>query len=167
MRMPMKMKKIFKSKLTMCIITGFLSHNSLAAVNFYDANTRTISVRFEQPVESATVYLAGENMFGRCIPARSLVYTMNYIHDAKNSNTTKAELASGLNARAKIVDAKIGTSYSREYGYTQHIQQRFFITLGGLAVRRLHYNIVYQRNGKRYSLGWQPDNGGGCTYNVL
>ncbi len=134
-----------------------LATSAFSAQQWYSSSwgDRTINVTFEQPVQAVSVYLAGTRN-GRCIPANSQVYSMNFV---SNSTVQRNDKLSGeLDARG------IKASASSQWSATRQNPAVFTKTYSDWGVRNLHYNIVYTRNGKRYQLGWQPDNGGGCTY---
>lgn len=136
------------------------SNTAYAATDFYDARSRTISVKFEQPVESVSVHIIGK-AHGKCLPAKSAVYVMNFV--PAQSVKSDRKLSVGLGLKSKKASGEIAASSADSA--TSETPAVFSYNYTGL-IRELHYNIVYTRGGTQYALGWRPDSDGGCTYEI-
>ena len=136
-----------------------LASHAHAAGDFISSN-RTVSVWFDQPVESVAVHVTGTRPGMGCIKPKSMVYVMNFLpaSEVVKNNEIAGKIAG---AYGKAINAEI--SAKMQTGATSKTPAVYSYNFTGL-VTNMHYNIVYTRGGKQFPLGWRPDNGGGCTY---
>lgn len=153
------MFKVISASIASYII---FSSTAFAATDFYDSRSRTISVSFEQPVQSVSVHITGKER-GKCIPAKAKVHVMNFIPAQTVKKDKKLSVGLGLKSKKANAEAEIAASLAESA--TSETPAVYSFNYTGL-IRELHYNIVYTRGGVQYALGWRPDSDGGCTYSI-
>lgn len=141
----------------------FMAGHALAENHSYDKGSRTISVVFDAPVQQAKVFLSGYNLAGKCardMSVMKLVPSKTHNH----SNTVGAQ--AGVGASAKALSGNIGVSGSSTHGVQYSEPQKYEFNYNGL-LRKLHYTIVYRRDGKDYEVkgGWSGHDFP-CNYQV-
>lgn len=155
----MQMKKLALLSILTALL-GATASSSFAAEVWYEVDwmgNRTISVEFVQPVEEAYVHITGIRN-GKCTPPNSNVRVMRRDEAKTTSNNYNVSANAGRGGVG--VGASMGgnTSYStpQVYRYSFH----------DLSLSQVHYNVMYVRNGKSYSVkGWSPTPNH-CTYYV-
>lgn len=145
---------------TFGVLLGF-AFSVNAATDWYQASgfTRNIYVKFEQPVQSVAIHYVGKS-FGRCTGVRANVKTMNFV-PASTVSANKSMVA-GLGLTYNRITGTYSATSAATATYT--MPAVFSYNFTNALISDFHYNIVYTRGGKQYSLGWRPDSGGGCTY---
>lgn len=153
------MKKLALLSIVVALL-GTTVSSGFAAEVWYEVNifgTRTISVEFVQPVDEAYVHITGVRD-GKCTPPHSNVRVMRRDEAKNTSNNYNVSANAGRGGVG--VGASMGgnTSYSTpqvyKYSFTDH------------SLSQVHYNVMYVRNGKHYSVkDWSPTPNH-CTYYV-
>ena len=150
------MKKI----IVLSIMLMSMGYSKYIGQIYYDSDTRTVYVKPKHIYDNPIVYFAGESIFGGCVKPHKYVYTMKYTPLKNISRTVKSQLG------IKDEYASGSTSGTRTERYTR--DRVWSYNFNSMRVQHLHFNIKVEkkRNGRKYTSGWKPDSGGGCTYKV-
>lgn len=118
-------------------------------------------MKFEQDVSSVAVHYVGVKS-GNCTPQYANVKVMEFFSDSTVKTDSSLIAALSLTKNKQTGQFSASTSNSATTALLAVFKYSFIDFL----LSNLHYNIVYMRSGKFYSLGWRPDSEGDCTYTI-
>ena len=158
----MKLKLLLPTAILAVTTSAVQASPRISIGTWYDSSSRTVYVTTNG--SRATVYFTGKNLItGNCMSPMSNVRSMNFMPKTRIKRHVQRQIKSV--ARRNGLGASGFASSKNEISYKTPAVFRYNYT--GF-YKQLHFNVVVTdpKTGKKRSTGWQPDNGGGCTYSV-